>query len=273
MSLPRAPENDLDGHDLAEIDDSPKEECGVVGVYQMGRTRTRNVYPIVVRALLDMQNRGQLSAGITSYNPQRNRLLQTHKDVGTVHQVFQLNSPEESRRLMAEYGGCAAIGHNRYATSGNNDSGNAQPFERMHGRRFKWFALAFNGNLANYDGLKSELEASGYQLTYHSDTEVMMHYINREMRGDEPPDLKTLFANLAPIFDGAYNIAFINAEGEMVVVRDPLGIKPMCYAEKDGLIVAASESVVLTNLGMDDYKFLQPGELLIAGKDGYRIER
>jgi len=278
MSPLREPQDDFDGRTVAQataasLDDHPKEECGVVGIYQMGRTRSRNVYPMAVRALLDMQNRGQLSAGITSYNPHRNRLLQTHKAVGTVHQVFQLNSPEESRRLMTEYGGIAAIGHNRYATSGDNDSANAQPFERVHGRRFKWFAIAFNGNLANYDGLKSELEASGYSLTYHSDTEVMMHYINREMRGDEMPDFKTLFGHLAPIFDGAYNIAFLNAEGEMAVVRDPLGIKPMCYAEKDGLIVAASESVVPTNLGMEDVKFLQPGEVLVAGRDDYRVER
>jgi len=263
----------LDGHDLGHLDDRPREECGVAAVYQMGRARSRNVYPTVVRALLDMQNRGQLSAGITSYNPNRNRLLQTHKGVGTVHQVFQLNNPEDSRRLMSEYSGIAAIGHNRYATSGDNDAANAQPFERVHGRRFKWFAIAFNGNLANYGDLKTELEASGYALTYHSDTEVMMHYINREMRGDEPPDFKTLFGALAPVFDGAYNIAFLNAEGEMAVVRDPLGIKPMCYAEQDGLVVAASESVVLTNLGMDGVKFLQPGEVLTANRDGYRVER
>ncbi len=278
MSLPSVPSDgpdsrDLDGCDLSQLDDHPREECGVVGVYQTGRNRPRNVYPLAVRALLDMQNRGQLSAGLTSYNPQRNRLLQTHKAVGTVHQVFQLNSPEESHRLTQEYAGVAAIGHNRYATSGGDDGANAQPFERQHGRRFKWFAIAFNGNLANYGGLKSELESSGYQITYHSDTEVMMHYINRELRGDEPPAFTELFAHLAPIFDGAYNIAFLNAEGEMVVMRDPLGIKPMCYAEQDGLVVAASESVALTNLGMNDVKFLAPGELLVANRDGYRIER
>jgi amidophosphoribosyltransferase len=100
----------------------------------------------------------------------------------------------------------------------------------------------------------------------------MMHYINRELRGEEKPDFKALFANLARIFDGAYNISFINAIGDLVVARDPWGIKPMCYGEKDGLLIAASESLVLTNLGIE-YRDLQPGEILVVTRDGYRVER
>jgi amidophosphoribosyltransferase len=251
-----------------------KEECGVAAVYHFGKGPDRtNVAPIVVRALLEMQNRGQLSAGLTSYNPDRDRILQTHKELGTVHEVFGLNNPYKSKRLMEEYAGCAAIGHNRYATSGSLDSSHAQPFERVHGRMWKWFAIGFNGNLANYEGLKRELEQSGYHITYHADTEVMMHFINRELRGDDPPDFKEMFASLASVFDGAYNITFINASGELVALRDPLGIKPMCYGVMDDLLVVASESVVLTNMGIEDYKMLAPGEMVIAGPEGYRVER
>jgi amidophosphoribosyltransferase len=253
--------------------DRLKEECGVVAVYQMGSRNGRNVYPLVVRALLELQNRGQLSAGLTSYNPDRNRILQTHKDLGTVHEVFRLHTPHKSQLLMEEYGGIAAIGHNRYATSGQADSANAQPFERVHGRMWKWFAIAFNGNLANYDQLKQDLESNGYHITYHSDTEVMMHYINREMRGDDRPDFPQMFANLTRIFDGAYNIAFINAAGDLVVMRDPLGIKPMCYAVQDDLLVVASESVVHHNLNIANVQMLAPGEMLIANREGYRVER
>ena len=253
--------------------DTLKEECGVVAAYYMGRESTRNVYPIVVRALLELQNRGQLSAGLTSFNPARDRILQTHKDLGSVNEVFRLHNPRKSTVLMEEYAGVAAIGHNRYATSGTADSANAQPFERVHGRMWKWFAIAFNGNLANYDTLKDNLEENGYHITYHSDTEVMMHYINREMRGDDPPDFAKMFATLTRIFDGAFNIAFINAAGDLVVMRDPLGIKPLCYAVQDDLLLVASESVVHHNLGIDEVKTLEPGEVIIANRDGYRVER
>jgi len=253
--------------------DRLKEECGVVAVYQMGNGENpRNVAPVAVRALVDMQNRGQLSAGLTTYNPNRSRILQTHKELGTVHEVFHLNQPQRCTRLMDEYAGIAAIGHTRYATSGSADYETAQPFERQHGRMWKWFAIAFNGNIANYSFLKEELESNGYHITYHSDTEVMMHYINRELRGEERPDYKDIFANLARSFDGAYNIAFISAIGDLVVMRDPHGIKPMCYGERDGLLVAASESVVLANMGME-YQDLQPGEILVANREGFRVER
>lgn len=100
-----------------------------------------------------------------------------------------------------------------------------------------------------------------------------MHYINREMRGDEPPDFTVMFRNLSKIFDGAYNITFLNAVGELVVVRDPLGIKPLCYAEHDGMLIAASESVVLTNMGIEEIHTLAPGELIIASQGSYRVER
>ena len=53
--------------------------CGIVGAYSL-HDNTKNVYPLIVRGLLDLQHRGQLSAGITSYNPERKRILQTHKD-------------------------------------------------------------------------------------------------------------------------------------------------------------------------------------------------
>ena len=254
--------------------DRLKEECGIVAAYQTGQAEAGcNVAPAVVRGLLALQNRGQLSAGLTSYNPQRDRIIQTHKELGTVHEVFRLNNPAKGTRILEEYGGIAAIGHTRYATSGTEDDSLAQPFERVHGRMFKWFAIGFNGNLANYDQLKSQLEASGYHITYHTDTEVMMHYINHEMRGDEPPDFVAMFRNLSKVFDGAYNITFLNAVGDLVVVRDPVGIKPLCYGARDGLFVAASESVVMTNLGIEDYRMLEPGELIIANRDGYRVER
>ncbi|MDH4120471.1 MAG: amidophosphoribosyltransferase [Deltaproteobacteria bacterium] len=250
------------------------EECGIMAVYQMGENHGQvNVTPLVVRGLVDLQNRGQLSAGLTSYNPSRDRILQTHKALGSVHEVFRVNlSPQRSRQLMEEYSGQAAIGHTRYATSGASDSELAQPFERVHGRKWKWFAISFNGNLANYQALKDELETTGYHITYHSDTEVMMHYINRELQGDTAPDFHKVFGNLTKIFDGAFNIAFLNGAGDMVVVRDPLGIKPLCYGVKDQLLVAASESNVLLHLGIEPLP-LGPGEMIVANRDGYRVER
>lgn len=247
--------------------------CGVIGAYSL-KDKTKNVYPLIVRGLLDLQHRGQLSAGLTSYNQFRKRILQTHKDNGKVHEVFQINHQYKSKKLNEDYSGHAAIGHARYATSGDNGDLLAQPFERPHGRKSKWFSLAFNGNLANYDKLKNGLEDVGYNMTYDSDTEVIMHFLSREVQAHKPQEdlnFVEIFRNLLKDFDGSWNIAFLNADAKMVAVRDPLGLKPMCYGvTKDGVLVFASESVVLSNLQIEPID-LKPGEMIIVDDDGYRI--
>ena len=55
--------------------------------------------------------------------------------------------------------------------------------------------------------------------------------------------------NVSQRFDGAYSLVLLNALGDMLVARDPLGIKPLCYANEGTLFAAASESVALLNLG------------------------
>ena len=248
--------------------------CGVIGVYSL-KDKTKNVYPLVVRGLLDLQHRGQLSAGITSYNPERKRILQTHKKNGKVHEVFEINHRFKSKRLLEDYSGHAAIGHTRYATSGNNEDQLAQPFERPHGRKSKWFSLAYNGNLANYEKLKDGLEEVGYNMTYDSDTEVIMHFLSREVQSHKPWEelnFVEIFKTLLKDFDGSWNIAFLNADGKMVAVRDPLGLKPMCYGvTDDGILVFASESVVLSNLQIEATD-LKPGEMIVADGEDFTIK-
>ena len=253
-----------------------REECGIAVIYQLDQSKAAplNVSQYIPGFLLDLQNRGQLSAGLTSFNPNRDRLLQTHKDIGAVEQVFRMYSPQKLHSLIEDYSGTIAIGHVRYATSGQENWNFAQPFERVHGRKWKWFSLAFNGNLANFESLKTELIKKGYHITYNTDTEVMMHYLNKELIGEDRRDFKDIFSSLARVFDGAFNIVFLNACGDLVAMRDPLGIKPLCYGVKDNLLVVASESVVLTRMGIEDFQNLEPGTLLIATLDGsYRIER
>ena len=203
-----------------------REECGIAVIYQLDQSKaaplnvTQYIHP---GFLLDLQNRGQLSAGLTSFNPNRDRLLQTHKDIGAVEQVFRMYSPQKLRSLIEDYSGTIAIGHVRYATSGQENWNFAQPFERVHGRKWKWFSLAFNGNLANFESLKTELIKKGYHITYNTDTEVMMHYLNKELIGEDRRDFKDIFSSLARVFDGAFNIVFLNACGDLVAMRDPPG--------------------------------------------------
>jgi amidophosphoribosyltransferase len=258
-------------------------ECGIAALYHLESPTPSRLTPaqgpeqvsrLMPRILLDLQNRGQLAAGFTTYDPARDKLLDTHKQIGTVIEAFRLSHQAKYDSIMREYAGRAAIGHVRYATCGANDKNHAQPFTRYHGCKWKWFSFAFNGQLANFAELREELlTLADYHLTRHLDTEVIMHYLSYELRNEERPDLVQVFRNLSQKFDGAYNIVFMNAMGDMAIVRDPKGFRPLCYAQDGALFAAASESVPLQNLGFQNVQSLEPGEMIVIQDNQIRRER
>ncbi len=255
--------------------DELHHECGVAALYYLPARGDKSavwtgapdqVSRLMPRMLLDLQNRGQLAAGMATYNPDRDKLIDTYKDTGTVIEAFRINEPSKYASIMEDYAGRAAIGHTRYATCGGQTRSYAQPFERRHGCKWKWFAFAFNGQLTNFAELRQQLlQNHDYHLTRDNDTEVIMHYLSHEMRSDDRPDLVDVFRRLAAKFDGAYNLVFLNAMGDMVVLRDPVGIRPLVYAQDGPMFGAASESVALQNLGFrqGNIKSLPPGEMIL----------
>lgn len=253
-------------------------ECGIAALYHLSgpvhslcpEGRPDLISRVLPRLLLDIQNRGQLAAGMTSFDPASTSLLHTYKGLGTVSEVFRLSQKVEADLVMKKLGGRAAIGHVRYATCGANDVNYAQPFERHHLEKRKWFAFGFNGQLANYQDLKDKLQAEAdHHLSRDNDTEMILHEISKEMSGDRRPTWPELLRSVSKRFDGAYSLALLTAQGEMVLARDPLGIKPLCYGVEGSLFAAASESVPLLNLGFapENIHSLEPGSAIII-RDG-----
>ncbi len=263
--------------------DELHHECGIAALYHFDSPIPSRLVPLagpeeisrlMPRMLLDLQNRGQLAAGFSTYNPTRERLLDTHKKIGSVIEAFRLSHQAKYDSIMREYAGRAAIGHVRYATCGKNNQESAQPFERRHGCKWKWFSIAFNGQLSNYNQLRDELlDVADYHLVHNVDTEIIQHYLSYEFRNENRPDLVEVFRNLSKKFDGAYNLVYLNAMGDMAVVRDPKGFRPMCFAMDGPLFAAASESLPLQNLGFRDIHSLDPGEMIVIQDDQLRIER
>jgi amidophosphoribosyltransferase len=256
--------------------DELQHECGIAALYHLHdcppspllqSVKPKHTSRLMPRLLLDLQNRGQLAAGFSTYNPDRDEILDTYREIGTVIEAFKLNHRKKYDNIMDEFDGRAAIGHVRYATSGPTTRKYAQPFERHHGCTWKWFALGFNGQLANFPQLRAELLAKeDYHLTRNNDTEVIMHWIARAMSGDEKPDLVDLFRAMAEKFDGAYNLVYLNAAGELAILRDPLGIRPLCWGFDGSLFAAASESVALLNLGFREIYSVEPGEMILLDR-------
>ena len=255
-------------------------ECGIAAVYHLSGGAVSSLCPpqgpdavsrLIPRMLLDIQNRGQLSAGMTSWHPQRQQLLETYRGLGTVSEVFRLGHRGKAESIMGRYSGRAAIGHVRYATCGKEDLSYAQPFERHHLQKHKWFSFGFNGQLANYAELRDKILADDdHHLARATDTEIIMHEISRELSGDRRPSLVEVMRNVAPRFDGAYSLVFLNSVGEMFIARDPWGLRPLCYAIEGPLLAAASESVALLNLGFShqSIRSVEPGEIItVSGNE------
>src|SRR5262249_16771172 len=116
-----------------------QHECGIAALYHLEGAGVSRLVPsnkpqrvsdLIPRVLLDVQNRGQLAAGFTTFNPDHELILETYKQIGMVAEAFRLNRRDKSEQILNEYSGRAAIGHVRYATCGGNSRNYAQPFER-----------------------------------------------------------------------------------------------------------------------------------------------
>ncbi len=120
--LRRRPSSKVGWGDTGWSDDSPKDECGVLGV---STPHGDGVAQLAFFGLFALQHRGQEAAGIAVSDGKRARV---HKEAGLVANVF---TPE----ALAPLTGYHAIGHTRYSTTGANADRNIQPFlvETMHG--------------------------------------------------------------------------------------------------------------------------------------------
>jgi amidophosphoribosyltransferase len=236
--------------------DTPKEACGVFGVYAPGQPVAHLTY----LGLYALQHRGQESAGMAVSD---GSTIMIDKDMGLVSNVFN------DRRLAALSGHLAA-GHTRYSTTGSSTWRNAQPVYRSVGNI--QFALAHNGNLVNTAALAEE--AGMLPGTVASDSDLMAEYLANEVvdhggdRGDGH-DLEHALVSVLPRFEGAFSLVLVD-ESHLIGVRDPNGFRPLCLGKLDGGWVLASESPALDTVGAHFVREIEPGEMVVIDAAGCR---
>jgi amidophosphoribosyltransferase len=232
------------------------EECGIFGV-----SGNPDAARLAYLGLYALQHRGQESAGIVTWDGET---AFQHRAMGLVNSVFD----EAVLELLP---GHVAIGHVRYSTTGQSRLMNAQPIlVRFRGGSL---AAAHNGNLVDSDRLRSTLEASGSVFRTTTDTETILHLIARaysKRSGRSDDDLPAVLSDALAGVQGAYSVLLM-IDGTLIAVRDPRGYRPLCFGTLEGGGWAvASESCALDIVGARLEREVEPGEIVVFGKDGPR---
>lgn len=228
-------------------DDKLKEECGVFGVYGH-----QDAAALTALGLHALQHRGQEACGIVAFDGDQ---FTTHKDIGLVDDVFG------SAAVMEKLKGYAAIGHNRYSTTGEASLRNVQPlFADMH---FGGFAVAHNGNLTNAHTLRTELVERGSIFQSTSDTEVIIHLVALSKK----KSLVDKVTDAMKQVKGAYSLVICTRK-KIVGLRDPNGIRPLVLGQLGDAYIFASETCALDIIGATYVRDVEPGEMIVCDKDG-----
>ncbi len=232
--------------------DSPKEECGVLGIFAPGEDVARMAF----FGLFALQHRGQEAAGLAVSDGQMVRL---HKDVGLVSQVFD---PQSLSKMQGDF----AIGHTRYSTTGSPSARNAQPF--MIDTQYGTVALAHNGNLVNAAELRTKLMQQGVGMSSTSDTEVMIMTLACSKGSTWFERLRDAIQNWV----GAYSLVMLT-RNQVFAVRDPWGFRPLSIGmlPNGGGHVASSEYGALRTLGCVACREVQPGEIVALSDNALTV--
>lgn len=226
---------------------SPTEECGVFGIY--GHPDASAYTALGLHAL---QHRGQESVGIVSFDGEH---FHSHKAEGLVGDNFG------SEDVISSLAGHAAIGHNRYSTTGGNEARNIQPLFAHYA--FGGMAMAHNGNLTNAQTIRERLTKSGCIFQSSTDTEVFIHLIAMSKKMDLIDRLTEAMLTV----EGAYSlIAMTNRR--IIGARDRHGVRPLSIGRIGDVYMLASESVAFDINGADFVRDVEPGEIVILNDGG-----
>ena len=237
-------------------DPSPREECGVFGVWAPGEEVAKLSY----YGLYALQHRGQEAAGIAVADGSQ---IVVFKDLGLVSQVFD-------EQTLSSLNGHIAVGHCRYSTTGSGTWENAQPTFAITDVG-SGIALGHNGNLVNTIELFAQaaaLPGKAGRSKCSTDSDVITRLLAARSADS---GLEQAAMELLPTLKGAFCLVFCD-EHTLYAARDPHGVHPLVLGRLDRGWVVASETAALDIVGASFVREVEPGELLAIDADGLRSE-
>src|SRR6266851_914692 len=228
-------------------DDHLREECGVFGVFGHVEAAT-----LVALGLHALQHRGQEAAGIVTYDGKE---FPAHRAMGLVGEHFS------SKEVIGRLKGHSAIGHVRYATTGEVAMRNVQPL--FNDFDFGGLAICHNGNLTNSYHLRRQLMRRGCLFQTTSDTEVINHLIATSLKHTVEERMIDALRQV----EGAYSLVALTQDG-VIGVRDPLGVRPLVLGRLGDAWILASETCALDIIGAQFVRDVEPGEIVTVNALG-----
>ncbi|WP_024539121.1 glutamine--fructose-6-phosphate transaminase (isomerizing) [Comamonas badia] len=229
--------------------------CGIVGAVSQ-----RNIVPILVQGLQRLEYRGYDSCGVAVHEAS----LGQHPTGGlrrarSTARVAELLAQVQQDHLQ----GATGIAHTRWATHGAPAVSNAHP-HASYGpgvapadtAQAGHVALVHNGIIENYEALRTQLQARGYQFASQTDTEVIAHLIDSLYDGDLFAAVRAATAELR----GAYAIAVIHKDEPHRVVGARAG-SPLVLGVGEGEHFLASDAMALAGV-TDQIVYLEEGDLV-----------
>ena len=187
--------------------------CGIVGYVG----RDRRAMDVLIDGLRRLEYRGYDSAGIAVFE---GGALTTRRAVGKLAALEDLLKDDPLP-------GTIGIGHTRWATHGKPSVRNAHPHRAGH------VAVVHNGIVENYRAIRVELEAEGREIESDTDTELVAHLIDRELRNGAP-DLATAVRRASKRMVGSYAIAVLSDTEPDKIVAAKQGGSPIILGVGDG---------------------------------------
>lgn len=219
--------------------------CGIVAAISK-----RDIVPILLEGLRRLEYRGYDSCGIATLNEGSLTRVRT---VSRVHELAECASEDDVT-------GTIGIAHTRWATHGAPEVCNAHPHISCD-----HIAVVHNGIIENYEQLRRDLQAKGYDFTSQTDTEVIAHLINDNDDGD----LLRAVMSSVKLIQGSYAIAVIANDEPNRVIAARQG-SPMVVGLGDGENFIASDAMAVGGM-TERIVYIHEGDVVDVRPDSWKV--
>ncbi len=227
--------------------------CGIIGY--IGK---REAAPLLLNGLKRLEYRGYDSAGMAVMNGS----MQVLKQKGSVGNLEELLNVSGSVMLGATIG----IAHTRWATHGDPSDCNAHP----HMNIADDIALIHNGIIENYTSLKKELISQGYEFQSDTDSEVLVHLVDRVWNADPSIGLEGAVRQALRHVEGAYGICVVSSREPDKIVVARKG-SPLVLGLGDGEYFIASDAAPIVE-HTNKVVYLLDGEMAVVTHENYTVK-